>query len=136
MTDTIRNHEGTIVKTIGDAVMAAFPVNLNAVRAACAIQEAFRSSIGTMQEVMVKIGLHRGPTIVVTSNRRLDYFGRTVNIAARAQGTSGAGEIVVTAPVLDNEAKLFLREIQLEPIPEKVVLKGISEKFEVFRVSP
>ncbi len=76
MTDVIRTHGGNIVKTIGDAVMAAFPDNAAAVKTACEIQTAFRSLSGKLEGITVKIGLHRGPAIAVTSNRRLDYFGR------------------------------------------------------------
>lgn len=38
----------------------------------------------------------------VTSNRALDYFGRTVHIAARVQGWASAGEVLVTAELLDD----------------------------------
>ena len=89
MTKIIADNEGGIVKTIGDAVMAAFPNNCQGLRAACQIQEAFAERKDILADVTVKIGLHRGPTIAVTSNRATDYFGRTVNIAARVQGKSG-----------------------------------------------
>jgi class 3 adenylate cyclase len=47
-----------------------------------------------------QIGLHAGACLAVTLNDRLDYFGQTVNIAARVQALSGADEIVVTDDVL------------------------------------
>ncbi len=47
-------------------------------------------------ELLLKIGLHSGACIAVELNERLDYFGRTVNIAARVQGLAASGEIVCT----------------------------------------
>jgi class 3 adenylate cyclase len=91
-------HAGAIVKTIGDAVMAAFSRPADAVAAA----------LGTLQEIerfnrehgrpaiILKIGAHCGPSIAVTLNENLDYFGQTVNIAARVQSFAGAGEICLT----------------------------------------
>ncbi len=102
MTEVIRRREGGIVKTIGDAVMAAFPKNVDAVLAALEIQDGFATVAEPLRQITVKIGLHRGPTIAVTSNRMLDYFGRTVNIAARVQGASESGEILVSETVLSD----------------------------------
>ena len=48
----------------------------------------------------LKVGLHAGACLAVTLNDRLDYFGQTVNIAARVQALAGADEIVVTDDVL------------------------------------
>ena len=41
-------------------------------------------------DIAIKLGLHKGPCIAVTLNERLDYFGGTVNMAARLQGRSRA----------------------------------------------
>lgn len=90
---------GAIVKTIGDAVMASFAEPAHAMRAAILMNR----EITALQEadLLLKIGLHTGPCIAVELNERLDYFGRTVNIAARVQGVAAAGEIVCTDPVYD-----------------------------------
>ena len=86
----IREHDGAIVKTIGDAVMAAFADPADAVRAAIAIQRRVAASTPTHggDAIVIKLGLHAGPCIAVTLNDRLDYFGSTVNLAARLQGES------------------------------------------------
>lgn len=44
---------------------------------------------------ILKIGAHCGPSIAVTLNENLDYFGQTVNVAARVQSLAGAGEICI-----------------------------------------
>jgi class 3 adenylate cyclase len=91
-------HAGAIVKTIGDAVMAAFSRPADAVAAALAtLQEIdrFNHDHGG-PAIILKIGAHCGPSIAVTLNENLDYFGQTVNIAARVQSFAGAGEICLT----------------------------------------
>jgi class 3 adenylate cyclase len=86
------------VKTIGDAVMAAFADPADAVRAALAIQQRvadFNAGNGG-EAIVIKLGLHKGPCIAVTLNERLDYFGSTVNLAARLQTQSRGGDIVLS----------------------------------------
>ena len=55
-------------------------------------------------DLVVKIGIHEGPCLAVMLNERQDYFGQTVNIAARVQGLSTSQAIHVTAPVIDAPA--------------------------------
>lgn len=71
---------GTVVKTIGDAVMAAFPEPEAALVAAEKGREALQAA-GIA--VVLKAAVHCGPCIAVTQNDRLDYFGSTLNLAAR-----------------------------------------------------
>lgn len=102
----IREHDGAIVKTIGDAVMAAFSDPAKAVRAAIAIQEQvnrFNAGHGG-DAIIIKLGLHAGPCIAVTLNDRLDYFGSTVNLASRLQGESTGGDIVLSAVMAGDPA--------------------------------
>jgi class 3 adenylate cyclase len=97
----VQRHAGAIIKTIGDAVMAAFHRPDDAVRAALEMQQQidrFNQEQGS-RDVVLKIGVHRGPSIVVTLNDSLDYFGHTVNVAARVQGLADADEIFVTDDV-------------------------------------
>ncbi len=86
---------GSLVKTIGDAIMASFPEPAPAMAAAAEMNREMRK-VGAGEDLLLKIGLHTGPCIAVDSNERLDYFGQTVNIAARVQGIADAQEIVVT----------------------------------------
>ncbi|HWE24310.1 MAG TPA: adenylate/guanylate cyclase domain-containing protein, partial [Myxococcales bacterium] len=96
--DAVEEHGGAIVKTIGDAVMAAFSTDEGAVRAAVAMQRAFPEFIRRYryaEGIDLKLGVHCGPCFAVTANGVLDYFGQTVNIAARLQGEARAGELVL-----------------------------------------
>jgi class 3 adenylate cyclase len=132
MTEVIRRHSGGIVKTIGDAVMAAFGQNQDAVRASLEIRAGFAAADRPLGQVEVKLGLHRGPTIAVTSNRMLDYFGRTVNLAARVQGRSGPREILMTDEVAgDPDVVAELARRGLSPRTSEVNLKGIAAPIRV-----
>lgn len=89
---------GVVVKTMGDAVMAAFQDNRAAVHAAVETLrrfEVFRSAANHGEHVGIKLGIHTGACYVVTANGQLDYFGQTVNVASRVQHLAEAGELVV-----------------------------------------
>jgi class 3 adenylate cyclase len=122
----VRDHDGAVVKTIGDAVMAAFNDPAQAVRAALAMQEKIGSSEHGVRDLVLKVGVHAGPSVVVTLNDRLDYFGSTVNMAARLQGQSTGGDIVLSTSVADDpEAREMLAAVPQRR--ETVALKGFTE---------
>lgn len=130
----VREHDGAIVKTIGDAIMAAFADPLDAVRAAIAIQqdtEAFNQAADAM--LQLKIGVHAGPSIAVTLNERLDYFGSTTNLAARLQGVAGPGEIVVSAELArDPEVAALVEPLVVEQA--SVRLRGFESAVPCLRL--
>jgi class 3 adenylate cyclase len=99
---TVANN-GAVIKTIGDAVMAAFEKSSDAVRAAIAMRKEIErfNQLRQKQDIVLKVGIHRGPSIAVTLNERLDYFGRTVNIAARVQNRANGDEICLSEDVRD-----------------------------------
>ena len=136
MAQTIRDHQGAIVKTIGDAVMAAFSRPEDGLAAAVAIQRqvaAFNQDhpVGDGEAVAIKLGLHQGPCIVVTLNDRLDYFGSTVNLAARLQGQSKGGDIVLSREIAEDLAVApILDRLAGEGVaaqPDQAALKGFAE---------
>jgi class 3 adenylate cyclase len=91
---------GATVKTIGDAIMAAFPDAASALDVAALLHERIGVHLeahGHAYPAALKIGMHSGPCIVVTLNDRLDYFGTTVNLAARVESQSRGADIVVSA---------------------------------------
>jgi class 3 adenylate cyclase len=95
---TVQQHCGAIVKTIGDAVMAVFSRPSDAVSAALDIlgQIERYNAEHAAPGFILKIGAHCGPSIAVTLNENLDYFGQTVNVAARVQSLADAGEICIS----------------------------------------
>ena len=94
---------GTVVKTMGDAVMAAFVDDETCARAAfgCLVAfDRFRKTTPHAEVTQLKLGIHGGPCYVVTANGTLDFFGQTVNVAARLQGLAESGEVVIEADAL------------------------------------
>ena len=131
----ISDHQGAIVKTIGDAVMAVFEDPVTAVKAALNILqqiEQFNQEKGT-RDIRLKIGLHKGAVIAVTLNQRLDYFGQTVNIAARVESLANADEIYLTHDVYAFPQVQELLQ-RLNVVPENARLKGIKEEKAVYKV--
>ena len=88
----IDKHHGTVVKTIGDAVMAAFVRPEDALKSAIEMQEIFYANRKDT-DVRIRVSIHRGPIIAVNYNVGLDYFGATVNYAAKLQACAETGEI-------------------------------------------
>ncbi len=132
--ERIGAHGGVVVKTIGDAVMAAFADESQAVRAGIdvlAAFEAFRAGDLTRGRVRIKLGVYAGPCYAVTLNDRLDYFGQTVNIAARLQGAASGGELVVPAELLDRLMDLPPHERCGTFEPE---LKGVDVRIPAIRI--
>jgi class 3 adenylate cyclase len=138
LTAVIRAHEGTVVKTIGDAVMAAFIDNNQAVAAALAIQARiadFNRENGLTEGLVIKLGIHAGPVIAVTLNDRLDYFGSTVNMAARLQGQSVGGDLILSEDVAAADSLAPLLH-NLTVIADQALLKGFDTPQPFCRVRP
>jgi class 3 adenylate cyclase len=132
----INENSGAFVKTIGDAVMASFLNPVDAVKAALEMnKEIARFNLAfTSKDLILKIGIHKGPCIAVTLNNRLDYFGQTVNTAARVQGLAGSEEVYVTEEVFAFPGvKALLRGYKV--FAGKVKLKGIQEEMQVFKIT-
>jgi class 3 adenylate cyclase len=130
----IRNRSGTIVKTIGDAVMAGFERPQDAVLASVEmIEELSRFNKTASRPLGLKIGVHRGRAIAVRLNDRIDYFGQDVNIAARVQGLAGVNEICLTEMVM--EAPGVSDIVKGCPASRDYQnLKGIGQKMEIHRI--
>ena len=131
----VREHDGAIVKTIGDAVMAAFHEPTQGLRAAVAMQgrvAAFNAQ--NSAPIVLKLGLHEGPCIAVTLNDRLDYFGQTVNLAARLQGQSWGGDVVLSPALVPLvEAAALPAGHQLTR--ETAMLRGLAEPVAFMRLA-
>lgn len=135
LTEVVASSNGAVVKTIGDAVMAVFADPRDAVRAADAMFAALRPLATPHHPLVLKVGLHAGPCIAVTLNERLDYFGTTVNLAARVQAESTGGDVVMTRSFADDPAvAAFLHARSPARQPFQRGLKGISGEVELVRV--
>jgi class 3 adenylate cyclase len=135
--EVVAAEAGAVVKTIGDAVMATFPTPDRALAAALRMREAMRklNAESGRDDLLLKIGMHEGPCLAVTLNDRLDYFGQTVNIAARVQGLAVSRSIFATEPVVENtRAAHLLGERGLTPVPQQHSLRGIASEITVYEI--
>src|SRR5689334_2750193 len=133
----ITEHDGAIVKTIGDAVMAVFRSAADALTAMIEAQRLLAEPGDGAMPLTLKAGLHTGPCIAVTLNDRLDYFGSTVNMAARLEGLSTGSDVIISGAVHDDARVRNLIESQgLSAVEFDMALKGFEdERFELWRVS-
>ena len=133
----IAEHDGAIVKTIGDAVMAVFRSAADALSAMLEAQRALAEPPEGTMPLTLKAGLHSGPCIAVTLNDRLDYFGSTVNMAARLEGLSTGSDVIISGAVFDDAKVRQLIDSQgLTAVEFDMALKGFEdERFELWRVS-
>jgi class 3 adenylate cyclase len=123
---------GAVVKTIGDAVMATFPSPDRALGAALRMRDSLHA---LKKDLLIKIGIHEGPCLAVTLNDRLDYFGQTVNIAARVQGLAKDRAIFATKPVVNHpQAAKILESNKLMATEQLAALRGVADKMAVFQI--
>jgi len=133
--EVVARHRGAIVKTIGDAVMAAFGEPDRALAAAAGMSRAVGRINADGEALVLKIGLHAGSCIAIQTNHQIDYFGRAVNIAARVQSVAAGGEIVVTDTIWDLPAIPGLAmDYGLRARPDTVQLRGIADNVPVHRL--
>jgi adenylate cyclase len=138
LTEMIAQNNGGVVKTIGDAVMAVFTLPSDAMRCAIEIQKHFSEideNTDSVQGLTIKIGLHEGPCIILNLNEKLDYFGSSVNKAARIQSQSKGNDIVISSTLHDESGVLSILESE-NLIPESFTakLKGIQDKATLYRL--
>src|SRR5580700_8155564 len=128
---------GAIVKTIGDAVMATFPTPDRALGAALRMREAMgriNADRGN-EDLLLKIGIHEGPCLAVILNDSQDYFGQTVNLAARVQGLASSRAIFVTQSVVEDKNSIkILENSGLQPMMQRAALRGIADETTVYEI--
>jgi len=90
--ETLKQHGGAEVKTMGDGFMASFGSVTSALECAIALQRAFAAHTESMPEPLhVRVGLNAGEPIEEDG----DLFGSTVILASRIAAKAGGGEILV-----------------------------------------
>ena len=132
----VREHDGAIVKTIGDAIMAVYVNPANGLRCAMQIQDdiARFNRDSNKEPVIIKLGLHCGRCISVTLNSRLDYYGSAANKAARLEAQSTGGDIVLSPEfAADPEVAQLLAGLPVRE--ESAQLKGFPQPVVFLRIA-
>lgn len=120
-------HGGQVVKQIGDEFMLAFADSADAVRFALAARDRAHVEPNFPG---VRTGAHRGTVL----HHEDDYYGATVNLAARIASDAKRWQILVTPAVRDELAD-HSEDLELRAIGSRA-LKGITGEVELFEVEP
>lgn len=133
--DVVKLHDGVVVKTIGDAVMCAFRDPSGALRAAIDLQRHFNGARPDTK-LRMRISIHAGPCLAVNLNSNIDYFGATVNLAAKLQAIAESGEVSFTESILrDPVAERVLAEESLSVEPVHFPMKWSGGSITAYRIS-
>lgn len=132
--------DGSVVKTLGDGVMCVFGQLDDALEAAIAMQEHVITWCQTEDidpPLVLKLGVHAGPVIAMTANDRLDYFGRTVNIAARLGDQSQGNDVVLLRDVFERASDRVTASrsrVAVEAFTTR--LRGLESEQQLIRIHP
>ena len=124
--DAVRLHGGSEVKHTGDGMMAAFPSVTGAIESAVQIQRRFADGAQTDVPLRIRIGMSAGEPVV----ERGDFFGATVQLAARLTAHAEPGTVLVSSAVRDlamGKGFAFRKRGRLRP-------KGFAESIQAFEV--
>jgi adenylate cyclase len=115
LSEITQQHEGQVIKVIGDEIMALFPHADQTVQAACQMQENITHYAATNGlQVGLRIGLNFGP--IITEND--DIFGTTVNAAARMVAFAKSGQIITSKETIQALSTLYQGQTRrMEHIP-------------------
>lgn len=124
-------NRGRIVKTIGDEIMGVFPSADDAAEAAGRMQAEVEQvplpAEASSHPLSVRVGFHAGPVV----EEKGDFFGNTVNVAARLVTLAKAKQILTTRQTLEKLSKVYRSRGRFV---DKTAVKGIEGEFEIFEV--
>ncbi|TGL25761.1 adenylate/guanylate cyclase domain-containing protein [Leptospira levettii] len=140
LTEIVRKFKGAIVKTMGDAIMATFSTPTEGLLAALEMMR--RIELMNLEwkkegyEIGLKVGLNEGSALAVVNDERLDYFGQSVNIAARVQGLAKSGEVWLSESVWNATGpEELVKQHGYNYRKQKATLKGVGTPVPVFQLS-
>ena len=116
-------HDGKLVKQVGDGFMLAFRDAADAVRLAVATDAALASDPDLPA---IRVGINTGPALYRTG----DYLGGAVNVAARVVASAMAGQILLTEPVANAASKAG---IEVEELGVRM-MRGVDDPLALYRV--
>jgi len=126
----IQTHQGTVIKTIGDAVMASFPTATAAVKAGMGVQQGLsghNQQVDRADAIHVKIGINMGEALVDD----VDVYGDVVNVASRIQAEALSDQILISSSVYE---QVRGSEDILCRWHGTATVKGKAEPLELYRV--
>src|SRR2546426_6363236 len=126
----IEAHSGTVVKTLGDGIHAAFATATDAVQAALAAQLALHAEPWPEPaRIRVRMAVHTG----ASGLREGDYFGPALNRVARLVAIAHGGQTLLSATTYDLCCDQLPSEVSLKPLGEHN-LKNLTRREVVFQL--
>ena len=119
----VAEHQGHVVKMIGDGSMTVFDSARAAVRAGVGLQSSFSG------ELLIRVGIHTGEVVRTAE----DLLGTSVNKAARIAAAAAGGETLISSTVRDLIGLMPGVDIGR---PRIVALKGLQDTHQLFPVAP
>ena len=129
----IVSHNGAVIKTIGDAVMATFLDPLDAVQCSAAIHRRFGPDRPECP-IRLRISLNTGPCIAVRLNATMDFFGGTVNVAAKLQALAETWQVAMSETTYQAAGVSdYLQSQNATLVPLQYVSKAMRAPVQVMR---
>jgi class 3 adenylate cyclase len=129
--ECVKAHEGGVVKTIGDSVMAVFSSGENALLAGIEIQKRLAEDA----EMQARVAIHQGPCFMIRLNDILDFFGTTVNLASRLQNQCEGGHLAISAQMFDDlGVRKAMKKQRVVAEQDVRNFKGFDCQFEVYKI--
>ena len=126
---TVESHGGGVVKTTGDGILAVFDDASAALAATLELQRALHdSAVSGAAPLRVRCGLHRG----IVEHRDGDYFGRTVNRAARIMTAAHGGQVLLSQAVVDSVRDHLPAQVSLRDLG-RIRLRDLSTPERVYQ---
>jgi class 3 adenylate cyclase len=132
LTAVIKQHNGTVIKTIGDEIMCTFPTSEDAANAACEMHEMLEEDITEQTaagpiSLQIRVGMHYGPAILEAG----DVFGDAVNVAARMASMAKGSQIITTQNAVDAMSPIMRASTRFI---DRAPVKGKKETMDIFEV--
>mgnify|MGYP003630179031 FL=1 len=132
LTAVIKQHNGTVIKTIGDEIMCTFPTSEDAANAACEMHEMLEEDITEQTaagpiSLSIRVGMHFGPAILEAG----DVFGDAVNVAARMASMAKGNQIITTQNAVDEMSPIMRASTRFI---DRAPVKGKKETMDIFEV--
>lgn len=127
----VEEHHGTVIKTIGDAILARYCDVVAAVRSAIEMQRSLEKrnqGLEPADQIHVRVAINLGLALLKGN----DVFGDVVNVTARIEGAADANEIAISPSVY--EKIQHLPDVSVRKKASGVELKGKSARLDLYSV--
>jgi class 3 adenylate cyclase len=132
LTDVVTEHNGKVIKTIGDEIMCTFPTSDDAAEASCEMHEVLEEDVtegvsGSTSTLSIRVGIHYGPAILEGG----DVYGDAVNVAARMAAQAKGGQIITTQSTVELLAPVLRASTRFV---DRAPIKGKKEEIDIFEI--